>query len=133
MNLPALFEPLLLIHFDFVSENFGNDYLNDYKLDTRILRDDEQNIKGFALIMKSRLSYEGKDFLSYIAQQDIIVPEINRMKIGHLKYFIHRAQSMYTDLFYEKIYPTSPGDMPLQVFVHQEDLDSLYDEISSKL
>ena len=131
MDLSSIFEPLLIIHFEFNSKSYDVDYTNDYRINTRILKDDEGNIVGFAAIMKSRLNSKKGDFVSYIAQQDVLV-EMELMKVGHFETFIHHAQLQYVEEFYQKA-QVSPEQFSFQVVAHPEDLDSLYNELCSKL
>jgi hypothetical protein len=82
MNLESIFEPFRMVHWEWNAENYNNDYLNDYNLEIRPFRDNSKKVVGFAAIMKSRLSTGNKTILKYIAQQDIIIPQIGLMKVS---------------------------------------------------
>lgn len=111
MDLLMHFEPFRVIHWDWNMDLYDNDYKNDSQLRVQMLSSElDVSVKtGIAIVMRSRLTTGKGIFCSYIGQQNIIIPKIKNLELGHMKKILYASVQECEQEFLERAKTTEFG------------------------
>ncbi len=90
-------EPLRIIHYDVIIDNYEQEFFLDYNLKANSIFLNEPNLRiGIIFTMKSRLSSKKGQWLGYIAEVKYIIPDvISLLTLNQFKSMIKGAESLY--------------------------------------